>query len=442
MVRLPVERWGLGTRITVLSLLALLLVLGSGGWLLRQQLHQTVLRGFEADLRVRAERLQWELEAYGPFATSGMSPQQGEFARIFSGWYWVLRDGTEAQQSRSAWDSTLDLGSARPWPGRNDLLHLQGPQQQNLLGLRHDFSLHGQAVELHVFGPLDPTQAEWQRIDRVLGLTLGVGWLVILVLTLAQVRLGLAPLRQLQARLRAVESGQAQRVGTGFGPDLNPMAHAMDQVLQHNAQVVERARHQAADLSHALKKPLAVLGIQARGDTVSGPWLQEQVQAMSHSIDRHLARFASGAGTHEQVALAPLLERLLPLIRQIHGERGLQWTTHVEPDLRWRGAPPDMEEMAGNLLDNAGKWALTRVRLRVERDGAWLFVCVEDDGPGMGDDVVARTPARGRRFDEQTAGHGLGLAIVQDIAATYGGHLRLDRSPIGGLLAELKLPVA
>lgn len=442
MIRRRVERWGLGTRITVLSLLALLLVLGSGGWLLRQQLHQTVLRGFEADLRVRTERLQWELEAYGPFATSGTSPQQGEFARIFSGWYWVLRDGAVVQQSRSAWDSTLDLDRTQAWVDRTDLLRLEGPQQQPLLGLRHRFSLHGRPVELHVFGSLEPTLAEWQRIDRVLGLTLGVGWLVILVLTLAQVRLGLAPLRQLQARLRAVESGQAQRVGAGFGPDLNPIAQAMDQVLEHNAQVVERARHQAADLSHALKKPLAVLNIQARGDTVSGAWLQEQVQAMSHSIDRHLARFASGAGTHEQVALVPLLERLLPLIRQIHSERGLRWETRLAPDARWRGAPPDMEEMAGNLLDNAGKWASTCVELRVERQAAWLVLRVEDDGPGMGDDPQARTPVRGRRFDEQTAGHGLGLAIVQDIATTYGGHLRLDRSPMGGLLAELKLPIA
>ncbi len=442
MVRLPVERCGLGTRITVLSLLALLLVLGTGGWLLRQQLHQTVLRGFEADLRLRAERLQWELEAYGPFATSGTSPQQGDFARIFSGWYWVLIDGTRAQQSRSAWDSTLVLDQARPWAEGSVLLRLQGPQQQELLGIRHHFDLNGRPVVLNVFGPMESTLAEWDRIDRVLGLTLGVGWLVILLLTMAQVRLGLAPLRHLQTRLRFIESGQAQRVGTGFGPDLDAIAQAMDQVLQHNEQVVERARHQAADLSHALKKPLAVLAIQARGETVSGPWLQEQVQAMSHSIDRHLARFASGAGSHERVALLPLLERLLSLIRQIHEERGLRWETHIPPALRWRGAASDLEEMTGNLLDNAGKWARTRVQLSVEQAASWLILRVEDDGPGLGDDPGARTPVRGRRFDEQTAGHGLGLAIVQDIATTYGGQLRLDRSPLGGLLAELRLPSA
>lgn len=441
MTRRLAERGGLGTRITVLSLLALLLVLGSGGWLLRESLHQTVLRGFEADLRGHVERLRWELEAYGPFATHGTAPRQGDFARIFSGWYWVLQDGQMTRQSRSAWDSTLDLEHAQPWAGHGDLLQLQGPQQQALLGLRHDFSLHGRPVELYVFGPLEPTRIEWQRIDRLLGLTLGLGWLLILVLTWLQVRLGLAPLRRLQARLRAVESGRTQRVGTGFGPDLDPMAQAMDRVLQHNAQVVERARHQAADLSHALKKPLTVLGLQARSDTVSGPWLQTQVQAMSHSIDRHLARFASGAGSHERVDLRPVLERLWTLIRQVHGERGLRWEARPTPDLCWRGAAPDLEEMAGNLLDNAGKWARTHVRLEVVQDGAWLMLRVEDDGPGMGADPNARTPARGRRFDEQTAGHGLGLAIVQDIAATYGGRLRLDHSPLGGLLVELALPL-
>jgi len=442
MTRPWVERGGLGARITVLSLLALLLTLGSGGWLLRGSLHQMVLRGFEADLRGHAERLRWELETYGPFATHGTAPQQGEFARIFSGWYWALRDGPTTRQSRSAWDSTLDLDRARAWAGHDDLLQLQGPQQQALLGLRQPFILRGRPVELYVFGPLEPTRIEWQRIDRLLGLTLGLGWLLILALTWFQVRLGLAPLRRLQARLRAVEGGQTQRVGTGFGPDLDPMAQAVDRVLQHNAQVVERARHQAADLSHALKKPLSLLALQARSDTVSGPWLQTQVQAMSHSIDRHLARFASGAGSHERVDLQPVLERLWTLMRQVHGERGLRWEARPTPDLCWRGAAPDLEEMVGNLLDNAGKWARAHVRLEVKRDGDGLTLRVEDDGPGMGGDPGAQTPIRGRRFDERTAGHGLGLAIVQDIAATYGGRLRLDRSPLGGLLAELTLPLA
>jgi signal transduction histidine kinase len=441
------RHWGLSERLLALSLVATLACGTAASWLLREQLHDAVLRSFKAGLQDRAERLQAELQSPGPLSGQGTRLNRGEFGRIFSGWYWTLEQDGLLQQSRSVWDDSLELDDARPWPrhkGSETLLSLRGPQGRELLGLRRSFDVAGRRVQLHVFGPLDGTRQEWRRIDRILLVT-ELGLVAALLLcTVALVRLGLQPLRSLQQALQDMEDGTRTQLGRHFGPDLDPIAEAVDQVLQRNAQVVERARHQAADLSHALKKPLAVLGIQARGHQVDGPWLRDQVQAMSHTIDRHLARFASGAGSAGSVALDEVLARLLDAMRQIHAQRRLSWSIQTSTPLpghglRWRGAASDLEEMAGNLLDNAGKWARSRVTLAVCQDGTTTLLQIDDDGPGLAPEHLAQAMERGVRFDEQAQGHGLGLAIVRDIAETYGGSLEMGPSPLGGLRCTLRL---
>lgn len=436
------ERWRLSTRLLVLGLAAALVCTSLGGWLLREELHAVVLRSFEVQLRERAERVGADLEATRGSTTRQPSLEQGEFGRIFSGWYWVLqRPGGANTQSRSVWDASLDPRLATPLSGASGLQQLNGPRGEVLLGLVRPLSLPEGPAQLHVFGPMAETLSEWRRIDQILLLTQAGFLLALVAWTVLQVRMGLAPVRRLLQGLEAIGHGEATALGTQhYGPDLDPVAATLDDVLARNARVVERARDQAADLSHALKKPLAVLGLQARAEQVSGPWLQEQVVSMSHTIDRHLARFGSGAGSTQVVPVEPLLQKLLGLMRQIHSDRSLRWTLDAPADATWQGAASDLEEMAGNLLDNAGKWARSAVRVRVEVVGTAIEIRIEDDGPGMDADQRALATERGRRFDESVAGHGLGLGIVQDIAETYGGRLRLDTSPLGGLCCVLRLP--
>ena len=293
-----------------------------------------------------------------------------------------------------------------------------------------------------MFGPLEETLAEWRRIDRILLLTLLGLMLAMTACTVLQVRLGLLPLRRLQQALVDIQEGRQMRLEQSFGPDLDPMAEAMNQVLQGNARIVERARHQAADLGHALKKPLAVLAMQARNEQLPGASLQEQVLAMSHTIDRHLARFGSGAGSAERVPLPEALARLLMLMRQIHADKALDWRADMPETLFWRGAVSDLEEMAGNLLDNAGKWAASRVEITVRAEPEHIRLRIEDDGAGMTPAQMQQALERGQRFDEKVEGHGLGLAIVQDIAETYEGRLHMRTSALGGLCCELLLPGA
>ena len=434
------EPWRLSTRLIALSLFAAWLCTSVGGWVMRTQLHEVVLRSGERGLQDHTERLLAELQTSGTSALRNGALDQGAFGQIFSGWYWMVQQGEQTWRSRSLWDDTLNLNRAQPLPQRAGLSRLTDPRNEPILGQRTDLTLDGQAARLYVFVPLQEIESEWRRIDQILLLTQGGFLLAVIGWTIAQVQLGLAPLRRLQQALQAVHAGRSDTLSGDYGPDLAPIAQSMNDVLHRNAQVVARARHQAADLSHALKKPLAQLSLQAQAEHVPGPLLREQVQTMSDSIDRHLARFASGAGSKQVIDVVPVLQRVLTLMRQIHGERALQWEATLPPTLRWQGASSDLEEMAGNLLDNAGKWAHSRVHLQLHpQDKGWTL-CVADDGPGLSPTQQETSIQRGRRFDEQVPGHGLGLAIVQDIAETYGGVLRLQVSPQGGLAAHLSLP--
>ena len=442
--------WSLSARLIALSLVATLVGTSIGGWLLRQRLHATVERGFESQLKDRAELLIIDLESLGLHTTRHSRLEHGEFGRIFSGWYWVVQHAGQRYQSRSAWDANLPVEQAQPLSSGSPLLRLTGPRNHPLLGIALPLHLEGQAATLYVFGPMQDSLQEWQRIDSTLlstqlGLLLAQALLTVLV-----VRLGLRPLQRLRLQLTQIQSGQARQLGSGHGPELDPVAIAIDQVIERNAQVVQRAQHQAADLSHALKKPLAVLGIEARKLHIPGPWLQDQVQAMSHTIDRHLARFGSGAGSTEPIDPLAILRRLVTVMEKIHQDKGLRWAldagpppAQFAPPMQWRGVTSDLEEMLGNLLDNAGKWARSRVCLSVSHSAGQLHFCVEDDGPGMSTAQITQVAERGKRFDEGVSGHGLGLAIAKDLAETYEGELHLSHSThLGGLRCLLRLPAA
>lgn len=447
---LAFEKWGLSTRLTVLCVLAVFLGTSAGGWVLRDRLHIAVERSFEAQLKYRLDRLLLQFETGGVPATQRDLAGQGDFGRIFSGWYWVLvQDGVKLQ-SRSSWDSPLDPSRASDLHGDDRLWTLSDATGRPLMGLGRVVVLEGVPSEVYVFGPMEETLAEWHNIDRVLLVTQFLLLLVLAVLTVLAVRWGLKPLRKLQHQMQCVQQGKLPAVGQGFSPDLDPLASSLDQVLSRNAEVVARAQHQAADLSHSLKKPLALMTLEARKPEVAGPWLMEQVRALSSTIDRHLARVGSGAGTLERVNVCAVLHELITLMQRIHGSRNLNWDSRgcsaLEDGPYWRGTRADLEEMLGNLLDNAGKWASSRVQVTVERvdthadQQAMIRLVVEDDGQGVSSEQLLLAGERGQRFDEAVPGHGLGLAIVRDLAETHKGRLNLRASPMGGLQCELHLP--
>lgn len=433
------RRFGLASRLVALGVIAALLVSTLGGWVLRQSVQKSLLGYFEQSLDEKADRL---LAGFFVMPDDGQVRWQGrsndEFARIFSGWYWQLEGAGEVQASRSLWDSRLDFRQATPVSNNPALKGLEGPGGTALMGITRDIEVEGLPARLHVYGPASDIAMELKHLDRILLFT-QLGLIVsLLMASILQVKLGLIPLRRLQERLISVRRGDASHVGNEYGPELAPLAQELDLVLTRNARIVDRARGHTADLSHALKKPLSLLA--ADQELQKNSLLRQQLCAMSRLIDRHLARAGSGAGSVRQVAVAHCIQGLLELMRRLHRERSLDWRGEVSEALSWRGEQTDFEEMLGNLLDNAGKWARSRVTVQADRQHDEIIIRIADDGPGLSSAQIRETGVRGRRFDESVEGSGLGLAITADIAETYGGELTLEAGPLGGLQAVLRLP--
>lgn len=458
---LRLAQWPMATRIALLALVPMLLLAAAGGLWLRAQMHHSLLGSFEQVLREKAQRVGARLHP-GPQgelreATGGAD----EFSAIYAGWYWRAQQGREVIRSRSLWDMDSLPIDARPVRG-SAALHLStGPLQEPLLALTLPISL-GQPpaeVALTVYGPAAQLQDNMRQIDRTLLLAGGLLMVLAGLLAWLQVRVGLAPLRRLEALLTALRAPHgagpdvAQHLAAPTGRDLQPLQNELAGLLAHNAHVVARARAHAVDLNHALKKPLALLSAQASAQTqVSSAEVRRQVEAMAQLVDRYQARTLSDAlhahpgAAGQAVDVRECAAQVLRMMQRLHADQALDWVLEdVAPDpLLWRGERADLEEVLGNLLDNAGKWAASRVRLALSVEGsaeqAMLCLDIEDDGPGMTAEQLQAAGQRGVRFDESVQGSGLGLAIASQIAQAYGGRLHLHKSTgLRGLGVRLEM---
>ena len=230
-----------------------------------------------------------------------------------------------------------------------------------------------------------------------------------------------------------------------------PLATEINQLLDANRQIVERARTQVGNLAHALKTPLSVLINEANSMSPSlSEKVREQAEIMHRQVTFYLdrARAAARARTFGAATeLRPVVEGLVRTFEKLHDEKGVMFDVDLQPGLKFRGETQDLTDLIGNLLDNAGKWARERVRIHAARaivagkePGPFLVAEIDDDGPGLEPGARAAAIERGKRLDESRPGSGLGLSIVADLAAIYGGSLQLDESPFGGLRAILRLP--
>ncbi|MBK9082557.1 MAG: sensor histidine kinase, partial [Rhizobiales bacterium] len=265
-----------------------------------------------------------------------------------------------------------------------------------------------------------------------------------------QVRYGLEPLRKLREGVVAIRRGESDKIHGAFPSDIAPLADELNLLVDSNREVVERARTQVGNLAHALKTPISVILNEAGADaTPLAGKVREQAGLMTQQVGYYLdrARAAARAGSVGVAAdVEPLLAGLVRTFEKIHRDDGRVFTCAVTEGLRFRGEPQDLEEMLGNLIDNAGKWASERVAILAAPAPAgpderrFLIVTIDDDGPGLPATDRAEATKRGRRLDESKPGSGLGLSIVTDLAGLYGGALTLDDSPLGGLRARLFLP--
>jgi signal transduction histidine kinase len=262
-----------------------------------------------------------------------------------------------------------------------------------------------------------------------------------------QVRLGLRPLFDLRNRIADVREGRAAQVDGSYPPEIAPLAGELNSLIAHNKNIVERAQTHVGNLAHALKTPIAVLRNEAAaGKTTNSDVVSRQTESMSAQVDHHLRRAraaARGQAIGVRADVDPVVDGLVRTLPRIYRERDLIITKSGETGLRFRGHPRDLEDMVGNLMDNAAKWTRGKVEVDIRRSAPSQFtISVRDSGPGLEPEQYDEALKRGARLDEATPGTGLGLSIVSDLAEAYNGSLELGRAKIGGLEAVLRLPAA
>ncbi|MGE0459991.1 MAG: sensor histidine kinase [Vicinamibacterales bacterium] len=287
---------------------------------------------------------------------------------------------------------------------------------------------------------------------------LGLLALVFMIGGLSQVRRGLAPVDQLRGRLAAVRDGRSRRIEGRYPAEVQPLVDDLNALIEHREDAVRRAQAKAGNLAHGLKTPLALLAQEAdqvdrAGHAALAAGIRQEVDRMQRQIDYHLAHAraaASAAAPGTRCLAAASIEPLVRTMRRLHADRGVSVEIGPLPaDLVVAVERQDLDEMVGNLLDNACKWARRRVEVHAATEaspapgaaGAPLVaIRVADDGPGLDETVRRAVLDRGVRADESTPGTGLGLAIVRDLAEVYGGSIDLARGQSGGLVATLRLP--
>jgi signal transduction histidine kinase len=293
---------------------------------------------------------------------------------------------------------------------------------------------------------------ETRAFNRTIVVTFVILAAVLLLTTMFQVRFGLAPLRRISESLAAIRAGTAERLAGRFPVEIEPLARETNALIDANREIVERARTHVGNLAHALKTPLSVVVNEAaaRGDDPLAVKVREQAGIMRDQVSRHLerARIAARATMVGSVTeVAPVVTGLARTMEKIYHPRGIAIDAEAPDGVRFRGERQDLEEMLGNLVDNACKWAQARVSVEVTPERAegappkaTVRIVVDDDGPGLTPGEREQVARRGLRLDESKPGSGLGLSIVLKLATLYGGGLTLSNAPIGGLRAELVLP--
>ncbi|WP_111414821.1 sensor histidine kinase [Billgrantia lactosivorans] len=438
------HRLSLASRLILATLLMLALTLPLAGLGLAQHFRTTATAAFdrqlEALLNVVIAGVAWDDVAQQLVQERDLGDPR--FEQVYSGWYWQVSDGGErALTSRSLWDQRLPVREA-PEVARHDVA---GPRGTPLRVVERDIRLAPLESPLHVSVavPREPLDQELARFARLVALSLaGLGLLVLAMLAL-QVRWGLAPLRRMQGNLAQVENGDAERLDTRLPAELARLAGAVNAVLARDRRLMEHARHAAGNLAHALKTPVSVLTTLADGiEEPRRSRIRDELARIDTAVRHHLARAtaAGDVGLAPRIAVTETLAPILDGLGRLAGRRGVQLEHSLADGLRVRMAPQDLQELIGNLLDNALRWADGRVRFTGNAAGDGLWLCVEDDGPGMNEAQRQAAMGRGARLDEQRSGSGLGLAIVADLATLHGGRLALDASPLGGLSARVWLP--
>lgn len=374
------------------------------------------------------------------------------FRQPNSGLYWQVdsQDG-EVLRSRSLWDATLSTGDG-PWREIEEPESFPGPFGEPVLVHSRLIMLgdppHRKQLRVMIAVNESEVTTPTQNFAMNLALSLIVLALAMVVLSGAQLGMVMQPLNDLRSSVRDIRDGKAARVSGPYPVEIEPVVGKLNGLLEQREAMVERARSRAGNFAHSIKTPLTVIetllpGLHAGGQQDSASEIGRQTAQLKKHIDRELARARMAAGHGEPVSdIAAVLEEILATIRQLPRGRDIAFVMEGPRNQPVRMEREDFIELAANVLDNARKWARSRVDIRLERIASDVVLTISDDGPGIAEALRDSIMERGRRLDEGTEGSGIGLAIVKDIADAYGLPASFTTSKMGGLRFSVTLPAA
>lgn len=440
------------TRLIIGSVVWICVGVAVSGVALSELFRAHVTEQFDGELHGHAAELAAlvDLDAAGrPYLHRRLSDPR--FLPPGSGFYWQI-DASDGQSaaSPSLAGSALPLDGPPPAPGVERHSFIDGPTGEVRLVQRTvRLARAGDTLRIGIGADERLLQSVLADFNRTLALSLGVIALGLIAAAFMQVWFGLQPLTKVRASLADVRQGRAERLPTDAPDEVMPLVDDLNALIDANHEMIRRARAQAGNLAHGLKTPLAILvdegeRLRAAGDASAAAVILAQCDRMRRQIDYQIARARAAASRSAPGAVADVgtnLESVISAMRRLHGRRGVTFDHAAEPGLRVAVEGQDLNEMVANLVDNAGKWAKSRVQVSAASPAAGLVrLTVDDDGPGLPPEAWELVFNVGQRLDEQAPGSGLGLSIVRDLAVLYGGRVWLEKAPIGGLRAVLELP--
>lgn len=380
------------------------------------------------------------------------------FERLRRGWYWQITGPKNTLSSRSLDGERLDLSvigdlGRRPPPPHDERgprddrprpADGPGPEGDHLHYRIKQVMVAGLPATIVVSSPRAAVIGPLREAMTTLAISLLILGVCLISAIMLQVRLGLRPLDRLRRSVADVRAGRAERVPARQPQEIQPLVSELNALLEQNQANLDRARRHVANLAHGLKTPLATLAIAvSRPSARTTAELDQLVSMMERRIRHHLGRARAAVlngPVRVRTSLAPRVSDLGAVMMKVYADKAVALTIEIADELAVACEPQDFDEMAGNLMENAFKWARTKVAVRAQASDKMVVIWIEDDGAGLKPGQIAQVLRPGERLDESAPGFGFGLSIAGELAELYGGTLDLDASKLGGLRASLRLP--
>jgi len=430
----------------------LVVALVATGFLLTDLYSRALDNSLADSLDFQVESLTAALLETGDPLSDEIRVTDPRFDRPRSGWYWMIRDADGTLYNLSTSVVGIDVPAMMGPPdarGRRTAI-VDDAFGTRLRVVERTVTLAPRTYQIVVTGNLSEILELVEGFRGQTFIVLGAVGVMLAIMSAIVARFAMRPISRLSQAIESVREGESVAVTGTYPREIAPLAEEVNELLRSNVQIIERARNQVGNLAHGLKTPIAVLRNEAasKKGALADVVLAES-EKMNSMVSTYLERARLAARTSvvgKKADSTMIMLRLTRVMRKIHPGVTIAFQ-RPDASLPWfRGDEADLEEMAGNLLDNACKWSKGQVGVRLSSErsdtGAMLLIRIDDNGPGLSEEDAQKVLRRGVRLDEKTPGSGLGLDIVKELVDVYGGSLALKRSALGGLLVELRLPTA